>query len=317
MPMHRKAEKMKKKTKNAALLLVLSLSVFLGACSLPGLSGAPQHTIRIGTTNTTEAQIMGQVIKKLIEHDTNLEVVMVSNLGSSIVQHQAMVDGQVDITATRYTGTDLAGALGMEPVKDPAMAMEIVQREFKERWEQVWLDSYGFANTYAFTVSEELAEKYNLEKISDLEPLAEELRFGVDNAWIHRDGDGYQDFIKTYGFDFSNIFPMQIGLVYQALDNGNMDVVLAYSSDGRIAAFNLKVLEDDKRFFPPYDTSMVVRSEVLKKHPELEKILQKLIGTIDTEKIQQMNYEADRKQKEPAIIAQEFLEENNYFEEVE
>jgi osmoprotectant transport system substrate-binding protein len=289
----------------------------LGACSLPGLSGAPETTIRIGTLNTTESQIMGQVVKQLIEHETDLEVVLVNNLGSSIVQHQAMLDEQVDITATRYTGTDLSGALGMEPVNDPEEAMKIVQKEFKKRWDQTWFDSYGFDNTYAFTVTKELAEKYGLEKVSDLRDVADELRFGVDNSWIHREGDGYQGFVETYGFEFPKIYPMQIGLVYEALANDEMDVVLAYSSDGRIAAFNLKILEDDRKFFPPYDTSLVARNEVLREHPELEGILNKLVGTIDTAKMQEMNYEADGEKREPAVVAQKFLEEHHYFEEVE
>lgn len=291
--------------------------MILNACSLPGLSGTPENTIRIGTINTTESQIMGQIVKQMIEHYTDLEVVIVGNLGSSIVQHQAMLDKQLDITSTRYTGTDLAGALGMEPVKDPELAMEIVQSEFAKRWDQTWFDSYGFDNTYAFTVSKELAKKYDLEKVSDLESYASELRFGVDNSWIHREGDGYQGFIKTYGFDFPKIYPMQIGLVYQALKNNEMDVVLAYSSDGRIAAFDLTILEDDKKFFPPYDCSPVARNEVLRQHPELKKILQKLSGTINTEKMQKMNYEADGKMREPAVVAREFLEENHYFEDEE
>jgi len=306
-----------KKSKRVITILILSLSFILGACSLPGLSGAPETTIRIGTLNTTESQIMGQVVKQLIEHETDLEVVLVNNLGSSIVQHQAMLDEQVDITATRYTGTDLSGALGMEPVNDPEEAMKIVQKEFKKRWDQTWFDSYGFDNTYAFTVTKELAEKYGLEKVSDLRDVADELRFGVDNSWIHREGDGYQGFVETYGFEFPKIYPMQIGLVYEALANDEMDVVLAYSSDGRIAAFNLKILEDDKKFFPPYDTSLVARNEVLREHPELEEILNKLVGTIDTAKMQEMNYEADGEKREPAVVAQKFLEEHHYFEEVE
>lgn len=290
---------------------------FLGGCSLPGLSGAPDNTIRIGTTNTSESQIMGEMIRLMIEHYTDLKVMMVKNLGTATVMHNAMLEEAVDITSTRYTGTDLTGALQMEPVKDPDEALAIVQREFTERWDQTWFDSYGFENTYAFTVSRELAEEYNLEKVSDLEPFADELRFGVDNHWMHRKGDGYQEFTETYGFEFPNIFPMQIGLVYQALANNEMDVVLAYSSDGRIAAFDLVILEDDLRFFPPYDTSLVARNEVLRKHPELKDILSKLIGTITTERMQELNYEADGEMREPAVVAREFLEEHNYFEEVE
>lgn len=305
------------KLKKFSLLIVLSFSLLLSACSLPGLSGSPENTVRIGTHNTSESQIMGQMIRQLIEHYTDLDVVMVNNLGTSTIVHQAMVDEQIDISATRYTGTDLTGALKMEPEKDPEKAMEIVQREFQERWDQTWFDSYGFENSYDFAVTEELAEELQLEKVSDLAPYAGELSFGVDNSWIHREGDGYEGFTEMYGLEFPNIHPMQIGLVYQALDSGDMDVVLAYSSDGRIAAFDLKILEDDKQFFPPYDTSMVVSNEVFRNNPELEEILPKLSGKISTDKMQELNYEADGKMREPAVIAKEFLEENNYFEEVE
>lgn len=160
----------------------------------------------------------------------------------------------------------------------------------------------------------EVAEKENLLTVSDLMPIAEDLKFGVDNSWLKRKGDGYPGFIEEYGFKFGETFPMQIGLVYQAAANGKMDVVLAYTTDGRIKAYDLHVLEDDKYFFPPYDASLVARNDVLEKYPELNGILQKLSGKIDTETMRAMNFEADGKMKEPSIIAKEFLESVNYFE---
>jgi osmoprotectant transport system substrate-binding protein len=303
------------KTSRTLIIFGIILSVFLSGCSLPGLSGPAKNTIAVGTLGTSESQIMGNVVKLMIEHYTDAQVEMVNNLGSSIVQHQAMMNGDVDITATRYTGTDLAGSLGMEPVNDPEEALEIVQREFQERFDQTWFDSYGFANSYAFTVTRELAERENLETVSDLEPLVSELKFGVDNSWLKRKGDGYEGFVEEYGFSFGKAFPMQIGLVYQAAANGKMDVVLAYTTDGRIKAFDLKVLEDDRQFFPPYDTSLVATNEVLEQHEGLKEILEKLAGKISTEKMQELNYEADGEMREPSIVAKEFLEENNYFEE--
>ncbi len=296
-------------------MLTVSLSILISGCSLPGLSGPSKDTVAVGTLSTSESQIMGNIVRLLIEHYSDVQVEMVNNLGSSIVQHKAMMNEDVDITATRYTGTDLAGALGMEPVKDPEKALEMVQREFEKRFDQTWFDSYGFANSYAFTVTREMAEEENLNTVSDLEPIVSGLKLGVDNAWLKRKGDGYEGFVNEYGFEFGKTYPMQIGLVYQAAANGKMDVVLAYTTDGRIKAYDLKVLEDDKQFFPPYDTSLVARNEVLREHPELRDILQKLAGTIDTEKMQEMNYEADGKMKEPSVIAKEFLEENNYFED--
>ena len=130
-----------------------------------------------------------------------------------------------------------------------------------------------------------------------------------------REGDGYEGFVEEYGFEFANAYPMQIGLVYQAAANGKMDVVLAYTTDGRIKSFDLKVLEDDRQFFPPYDTSLVASNEVLQQHEGLEEILDKLSGTISTEKMQELNHEADGEMREPSIVAKEFLEKNNYFEE--
>ncbi|MBS4192421.1 osmoprotectant ABC transporter substrate-binding protein [Bacillus sp. FJAT-49705] len=302
------------KRNHLLIVITMALAVFMSGCSLPGLSGAANNTVKVGTLGTSESQIMGNIVRLMIEHYTDVQVEMVNNLGSSIVLHQAMLNGDVDISATRYTGTDLAGALGMEPVKDPGEALNIVQHEFQKRFDQTWFDSYGFANSYAFTVTRTLAEKENLKTVSDLEPLASNLKLGVDNAWLKRKGDGYEGFVKEYGFTFGKTFPMQIGLVYQAVANGKMDVVLAYTTDGRIKAFDLKVLEDDKNFFPPYDTSLVARNDVLKAHPELKDILQKLSGKINTEKMQELNYEADGKMKEPSIIAKEFLEEYHYFE---
>lgn len=296
------------------IILTVCLSIFISGCSLPGLSGPAKNTIKVGTLNTSESQIMGYMVRLMIEHYTDSKVEMVNNLGSSIVQHQAMMNGDVDITAARYTGTDLAGALGMEPVKDPKEALKIVQHEFQKRFDQTWFDSYGFANSYAFTVTKGLAEKENVKTVSDLKPLAAKLKLGVDNSWLKRKGDGYEGFVKQYGFQFGRTFPMQIGLVYQAVANGKMDVVLAYTTDGRIKAFDLKVLEDDQHFFPPYDASLVSRNDVLKAHPKLKGVLQKLSGKIDTEKMQELNYEADGKMKEPSVIAKEFLEEHHYFE---
>ncbi|ASB87305.1 osmoprotectant ABC transporter substrate-binding lipoprotein OpuCC [Bacillus sonorensis] len=295
-----------------AIMLVFAL--FSSGCALPGLGGASDQTIKIGAQNLTESEILANMISLLIEHDTDLNTVLVKNLGSNYVQHQAMLGGDIDISATRYSGTDLTSTLGLEAEKDPQKALNIVQKEFKKRFDYKWFDSYGFDNTYAFTVKQELAEKGNYQTISDLKKDAKTLKLGVDNAWLKRKGDGYQGFKQTYGLEFGSTFPMQIGLVYDAVKNGKMDIVLAYSTDGRIKAYNLKILKDDKRFFPPYDCSPVVPEKVLKEHPELEGVINKLIGKIDTGTMQELNYEVDGKLKEPSVVAEEFLKKHNYFQ---
>lgn len=264
---------------------------------------------------TSENQILANLVKQMIEHYTDEEVVMINNLGTSTVAHNAMVNGDINISAGRYTGTDLSGTLNLPPEKDPEKAFEIVSSEFKKQFNQVWLPSYGFANTYSFMVSKETAETYNLKKISDLKDVAGELTAGVDTSWMNRDGDGYKAFSDTYNIDFKKVYPMQIGLVYDAVAAGKMDVVLGYSTDGRIASYDLVILEDDLHFFPPYDASIVVSEALLEQKPELQPILEKLSGQIDTETMQQLNYEADNNLLEPENVARQFLRENNFFEE--
>ena len=299
-----------KRVVSISILTVLLLS----GCSLPGLAGTSKNSVAIGTLGTAESKTMGNIIKQMIDHNTDLNTSLVTNLGSSVVQHKAMVDGEIDVSSTRYTGTDLAGALGMEPEKDPEKALDIVQKEFDKQFDQTWFGSYGFANSYAFTVAGDLAREENLRKVSDLEKIATDVDLGVDSSWIKRKGDGYPGFIEEYGFEFKRAFPMSFGLVYKAVASEKMDVVLAYTTDGRIKAYDLKVLEDDKNFFPPYDASPVVSNELLEKHPELTDVFNKLENTISTEMMQELNYEVDVKLREPATVAKEFLEENNYFE---
>lgn len=304
---------MKKRIK---LVLVGMMTAFLlSGCSLPGLGGGSADTIKIGTVTTSETQTLGYIQKYMIEHYTDLHAEIVGNLGSSIVMHQAMVNSDVDISAARYTGTDLSGALHMDLVNDPDEAMEIVQREFEKQFDQKWYDTYGFDNTYVLSVRQDASDKEGLEKVSDLASVADKYQFGVDNSWINREGIGYDEFIDEYGFEFNKIYPMQIGLVYSALNSGKMDAVLAYSTDARLKQFNLATLEDDKHFFPPYDASPVATNEVLQEHPEIDDILQKLVGKFDNETIIELNYQADIEKKEPSTVAREYLEEHNYFED--
>lgn len=296
-------------------IIFFSLCV-LSACSFPGLaSNTDEDTIAITGGITTESQILGSIVAGMIEHYTDKQTTIINNLGTTTINHQAMLNGDADISSTRYTGTDIASTLLLKPVLDPDEALKVVQKEFKERYNQVWFNSYGFDNTYVFLVRKDTAEEYQLEKVSDLETIADELVVGADRAWMTREGDGYDGFTETYGFEFDSILPMQIGLVYDAVEAHRMDVVLGYSTDGRIASYDLVMLEDDQHFFPPYDASPVVNQKLLDEVPELTEILARLEGKIDTTTMQQLNYESDNDLVEPSIVAERFLEENNYFEE--
>ncbi|OJG95035.1 Osmotically activated L-carnitine, choline ABC transporter, substrate-binding protein OpuCC [Enterococcus thailandicus] len=283
---------------------------------MPGLaSNTDDQTISITGGITSEAQILAGIVAGMVEHYTDKNTTIINNLATTTINHQAMINGDASISAARYTGTDLTTTLGLPPEKDPKKAFAIVKEEFEKRYNQTWFPSYGFENTYVFLVRKDTAEKYNLTKVSDLKNVADELVAGVDTSWINRKGDGYDGFQETYGFSFESILPMQIGLVYDAVEAGKMDIVLGYSTDGRIASYDLVMLEDDLSFFPPYDAAPVVANQVLKDTPHLEEALQKLGSTITTEEMQKLNYEADNNLVEPSVVAERFLKEHHYFEE--
>ncbi|WP_342575765.1 osmoprotectant ABC transporter substrate-binding protein [Solibacillus sp. FSL K6-1781] len=290
------------------LLVILLVATLLSACS-----NEANDKIRIGSAVTTESQIIAYIVKGMLEYYTDEEVELINNLGSSVVLHQAMLNGDANLSAVRYTGTDLTGTLNQDPISDPQKALAAVQRLFQDEFQMTFFDSYGFNNTYAFMVTQETAKKYGLETISDLKDIAPDLQVGVDTSWMNREGDGYEGFVETYGFDFGRVFPMQIGLVYNAVSQNEVDVVLGYTTDGRIASYDLVVLEDDLQFFPPYDASPFADTELLEKKPEVKQALQRLVGKISTEEMQRLNFLADNNLIEPAVVAEEFLKENEYF----
>ena len=265
-----------KKYLNYTLILIALSLIVLSGCSLPGLGdGNAKDDVKITTTETSETKIIGHMEKLLIEHETDgkIKPTLIGNLGSSIIQHNALQRGDANMSAVRYTGTELTSVLEAKPTKDPDKAMSETQRLFKKKYDEKFYHSLGFANTYAFMVTKETAKKYHLEKVSDLEKYKDELRLGMDTQWMNR------------------------------------------STDGRIAAYDLKILEDDRKFFPPYDGSPLANEQLIKDNPEIDKALKKLEGKISTEEMQKLNYEADGKGKEPAVIAEEYLKKHHYFEE--
>lgn len=300
------------------IIKLIIFTMLLVGCSLPGLGGTSNNDIVIASGNTTERQISAELIKQMIEHyDKDIKIDILSNLGSSILVHQALIRDDAQISSVMYTGTSLTGELNMEATTDATAAFESVVSAYASEFEMFWMPSYGFANTYTFMVSREFAQKNNVSKVSDLKPLADSIVAGVDTSWMEREGDGYKDFIATYNFDFSSVLPMEIGLVYNAVSSGFVDVVLGYSTDGRIESYDLVLLEDDLNLFPPYDASMVVRHEVFEQYPHLEQVLLRLENTMDVSIMQGLNRVSDELQINPRMVAKQFLEDNNYFEHLE
>lgn len=294
--------------------LMAGLALVLSGCGFPGLSSSSKDTITIAAQSTTEQQIVAAIDQQMIEHYTPLKVTVIQNLGSATVSMAALKKGEVDMSAARYNGTDLTDILGKTSSHNPTKDTEYVIKTFKKKYGLIYLKPYGFADTYSWMVTQKTAKKYHLNDVSDMKKYASTMKVGIDQQWRDRRGDGYADFEKLYGFGFKNMYSMQIGLVYDALDAGKMDAILGYSTDGRINSYHLKMLKDNKHFFPPYEASPVVRESVLKKHPELKPVLNKLAGKISVKTMQKLNYQVDNDLEEPSTVAEKYLKAHNYFE---
>jgi len=306
-----------KKIKKWLLGVVATVAsgILLAGCGFPGLSGTSSDTIRIASQNTTEQQIMAYMIQDMIKHYSNLNTTIINNLGSGTVSFNALKNDQADISAIRYTGTDLTTILGEKVDRNNVTATDKkVADQFNTKYHMTYFPSYGFADTYAFMVTQKTANKYHLKTVSDMKKVSSKLTVGLDQMWLERKGDGYDAFQKLYGYQFGKTYPMQIGLVYDALESGKMNAILGYSTDGRIGSYDLKILKDDKNFFPPYNASAVATNKVLKQHPKLKSILNRLNGKINLKTMQSLNYKVDNNLVEPEIVAKQFLEKHNYFE---
>ena len=306
-----------KRRKNLYRVLLL-LAVLTGAAILPMWAerDAPEGGIVVAGGNTTERQILAEITAQMIRrHLPGVRVELLNNLGSTVLIRRALDNGDVNLSGSMYTGTSLTGELGLPMTTDPREALEIVVREYERRYREKWYPSWGFANTYAFMEPRELAEREGLRPVSHLARIAPGMKLGAATAWTERKRDGYRDFKRIYGFDFKRVFPMEIGLVYGAVRAGEMDVVLGYSTDGRIDTCGLVLLEDDRRLFPPYDASPVAAHRVLEAHPQLDSILMRLVGTVDGPRMRRMNRMADEELVEPRNVARLFLEEHGYFED--
>jgi len=264
--------------------------------------------VRIGTKNFTEQLILGELMAQLIEAHTSLRVERKFNLGGTVICHQALVRGDIDLYP-EYTGTALTAILRRETITDPKKVLAIVRQAYREKFRCQWLEPFGFNNTYAIAVRRQDAERYGWQKISDLRPMASRLRAGFTSEFRERP-DGYPGLQKDYGFGFRHVVDMDPALMYQALARGKVDVICAFATDGRIPAYNLVTLQDDQQFFPPYHAAPIVRMEVLQNYPIVGDVLGLLAGKLDDGTMQRLNYMVDEEKMSPnKEVARQFLKE--------
>lgn len=291
------------------LLVSMFLSIIL-VVTLVACSGGSK-SITIGAQTYTETKILAYMYKELIENETDIKVDVKPDLATSPIVLEGMQNGDLDMS-TQFTGTAISSFTDIENPKDAEATIQQAKDFFSgEDFNFEFFDALGYANTYAFAVRKDVADEYNLTKVSDVATVAGEFSAGFDTAWMERENDGYPAFKETYGFEFGETNPMEIGLVYDAVKNEDVDIVLAYSTDPRIVAFDLVILEDDENFFPPYDAAPVIRQETLDEYPEIADIIAPLIDRFDEETIGNLNGKVDLDEEEIEDVAHEYLENEN------
>jgi glycine betaine/choline ABC-type transport system substrate-binding protein len=244
---------------------------------------------------------------QMIEAHTDLSVERRFNLGGTMICHEALAAGEIDVYA-EYTGTGLVTVLKRPVESDSDKVLRKVRLEYRRRFHVEWLEPFGFNNTYALTVRKSDAGKNGWTTISDLRTSADSLRAGFTAEFSER-ADGYPGVRNAYGFGFAQVQDLEPSLMYRAVAKGEVDVISAFTTDGRIAAYDLQPLADNRRFFPPYLAAPVVRSEFLAAHPEVRKVLARLAGVLDDETMQRLNHEVDGKARPPNEVAREFLKQ--------
>lgn len=276
----------------AALLLLAS------ACREGG-----DRPIRIGSKNFSEQVLLGEIAAQGLEA-RGMRVDRRLNLGGTFICHQALKAGELDLYP-EYTGTAFTAILARKPVSDPKLVFDVVSREYLQRWKLVWSPPLGFENTFAIVMRADDATRLGIRKISDL-AAHPELRPGFGYEFLERE-DGFPGLAKTYGLRFQERpVQMDLGLLYQALASHKVDLVAGNSTDGLIEAIGGVVLEDDRRYFPPYEAAFVVSAEAWKR-PEVRAFFESLAGAIDAAAMRKMNAAVDKDKRRPEDVAREFL----------
>lgn len=294
---------MKKRSwKTAALFLCcLGLTASFFACS------NEQSTIKIATKPMTEQFILGDMLTMLIEQDTDLKVVMTQGVGGGTGNIQpALLKGDFDLYP-EYTGTAWSYVLKKEGISDDATMLAVLMDEYKTQFNLEWVGLYGFNNTYGLVVRKEIADKHHLQTYSDLAAVAPELVFGAEYDFYERE-DGYTALCETYGYNFKRQVDLDIGLKYQAINSGEIDVMNIFTTDGQLSVSDVTILEDDKHFYQTYYCGTIVRQDTLEKFPALRASLMKMNGLLSDAEMAALNYQVEGKGRDSKAVAREFLQ---------
>jgi osmoprotectant transport system substrate-binding protein len=285
---------------------IIALLILCG-CALCGCStrGA-KAPIRVGSKNFTEQVVLGEIIAQHLERRLHRSVERSLNLGGTLLAQQALVSGQIDLYP-EYTGTALVSILKDPIDTDPANVLTRVRSEYLQKFQAEWLDPLGIDDTFAMVVNGPRARAAQIETLTDAANAREPWTLGVGYEFEQR-ADGLPALEKTYGLHWKGApKTMDLGLLYKAIEQGQVTMIAANSTDGMLSKMDLRVLHDDRHAFPPYQVCIVARQESMKGIPGLREALLELSGKFTNEKMQNLNFQVDAEHKSVAQVAADFL----------
>ncbi len=297
-----------KKQKNRIIYPSVFILIFTIAALfyLNPLGANDGKTIVVASKPTSEQFILGEIIAQDIEANTDIKVDRKFGIGGGTTNIQpAMLSGDLDVYV-EYTGTAWLNVLKKDLPENHLINFEELSQLYEKQFKLKWLILLGFNNTYGLAISKEDSQKRNIINYSQLALQSQDFIFGAEFDFFER-SDAFPGLLKQYQFQFKKLEEMDINIRYKAFEEGKINAVDVFTTDAQIKKLDLKVLQDDKNYFPSYEAGIVIRQEILEKYPELEPLLNQLQKKISTEKMQQLNYEVEIEKKSPAEVAKNFL----------
>ena len=287
-----------------ALIILAALYGYAGVTLATDMLGRDGDRITIGCKTFTEQYILSEILSGQVTTRTGLDATVIQSLGSTVA-FDALRSGDLDVYVD-YSGTIWATIMRRETTsQNRSDVLEEVDRTLAAEFGVRMVGPLGFENAYALAMREADARALGIRRISDLTPHAGRLSMGGDYEFFGRpEWTALQD---RYGLSFDRQRTMDASLMYQAVAQGDVDVISAFSTDGRIAAFGLTVLEDDRAAIPPYDAVILVSEQLQQARPEVVSALAELVDTIDAEEMRRMNLAVDVDGRSPATVARDFL----------
>jgi osmoprotectant transport system permease protein len=292
---------------NYSVLILIVLSIGYTLISNPANSAKKE--VVVASKPTAEQYILGEMIAQMIENHTDIPVKRMFGIGGGTSNIQpAILSGEIDMYP-EYTGTAWLFVLKNPQINNADSLFSALKTAYSEKFGLTWACRMGFNNTFTLALPESIAQQENIKTFFDLASKSNRFTFGAEFDFFERE-DGFAGLSTVYPFHFKNKVELDVNLKFQALENHTVDVINAFSTDSRIRQMNLRVLHDDKNYFPAYQAGIVVRNETLQHYPELADLFNRLNGIIDDEAMLKLNYEVEIEKKTPEEVATSFLKTN-------